>query len=241
MSVSSILSQDITLSTLENSLNNLSNLSSREQLILKAYLNEPWLKGKSHAAIIDEKTTRADRELLFQILLIENVSKSKQSQLDDLKAKIDPKHQKVDRIRKIPTSNSTTTSRRYEMVTQINMDEESDSNRGVPNSNKQDKVVYKLTIQSKSGDVFNAINSVPLPWISCMLGSKIIIKPGTIFNRGVFLFQESSQVVFLGGINRIWNENKDIKMCDYYKARLERDKHDQSTSKTRKRKATALD
>ncbi|CAI1766716.1 hypothetical protein SEUBUCD646_0P02550 [Saccharomyces eubayanus] len=230
MSFSSILSQDITddISAPANA----AVLGPREQLIFKAYQNEPWLAGIAQNLILDEKLVVVDRELLFQVLMVENISKSKLTQIDDIKTKLDPKKQKVDRLR---SGAQVHDAKKYEVITQVDMEDEGNLNdndganyKNNNNNNNNDntaksKSVFKLTLQSKSGDIFFAVNSTPIPWNSCMLGSKIVILPGTVFNRGVFVMKDS-QVIFLGGINRVWNENKDQKFCDYLESKLQRDK-----------------
>lgn len=227
MSFSSILSQDITDDITAPA--NAATLGSREQLIFKAYQNEPWLAGIAQNLILDEKLVVVDRELLFQVLMVENISKSKLTQIDDIKTKLDPKNQKVDRLRSGPQVHD---AKKYEVITQVDMEDEGSPNdtdrANYKSSNNNDntaksKSVFKLTLQSKSGDIFFAINSTPIPWNSCMLGSKIVILPGTVFNRGVFIIKDP-QVIFLGGINRVWNENRDQKFCDYLESKLQRDK-----------------
>ncbi|CAI4036847.1 hypothetical protein SMKI_16G1450 [Saccharomyces mikatae IFO 1815] len=231
MSFSSILSQDITEDITPPA--NSSTLGSREQLVFRAYQNEPWLSGIALNLILDKKHIVVDRELLFQVLMVENITKSKLTQIDDIRTKLDPKKQKVDRLR---SGQQGTGAKRYEVITQVNMEDDGNvtENNGPNDYNNykdynnnesaaKNKAVFKLTLQSKSGDVFFAINSTAIPWSSCMLGSKIVILPGTVFNRGVFILKDS-QVIFLGGINRVWNENRDEKFCDYLESKLQRDK-----------------
>ncbi|EDO15029.1 hypothetical protein Kpol_1007p13 [Vanderwaltozyma polyspora DSM 70294] len=247
MSLSNILSQDITTS-IEIPSDRLS-LSLKEKQIVEAYENEAWLSQlNTHNDIVEKKFMKVDRNLLFQILMIENVGYSKSSQVDDLKAKYDPKNQRMDRVRQ---SNNNASSRNYQIITQVNVNDDDDenSNNGSNtnfmntgnNNNKAKNAVYKLSLQSKTGAVFFAINSTPLPWISCPFGAKIIIRPGTIFNRGVFMLQESN-VTFLGGINKKWNEHKDHKINAYLQAKLERDQNQvkQTGINTKKRKASQL-
>ncbi|EJS41296.1 nce4p [Saccharomyces arboricola H-6] len=227
MSFSSILSQDITDDITPPASS--PALGSREQLVCKAYQNEPWLAGVAQDLILDKKLIVVDRELLFQILMVENITKSKLTQIDDIKTKLDPKKQKVDRLR---SGLQVSDAKKYEVITQVNMEDDSNTNNNNYNTNynnnndgntARDKSVFKLTLQSKSGDVFFAINCTPIPWSSCMLGSKIVVLPGTMFNRGVFMLKDS-QVIFLGGINRVWNENREQKLCDYLESKLQRDK-----------------
>lgn len=135
----------------------------------------------------------------------------------------------MDRLRSGAQGNG---AKKYEVITQVDMEDDgnvADNNCAKENNSNnnssaaKNKAVFKLTLQSKSGDVFFAINSTPISWSSCMLGSKIVILPGTVFNRGVFILKDS-QVIFLGGINRVWNENRDQKFCDYLESKLQRDK-----------------
>ncbi|CAI4806844.1 BPK_HP2_G0053160.mRNA.1.CDS.1 [Saccharomyces cerevisiae] len=227
MSFSSILSQDITDDITPPAYS--ATLGSREQIVFRAYQNEPWLAGTASNLILDKKLVIVDRELLFQVLMVENITKSKLTQIDDIKTKLDPKKQKVDRLRSGAQGNG---AKKYEVITQVDMEDDgnvADNNCAKENNSNnnssaaKNKAVFKLTLQSKSGDVFFAINSTPISWSSCMLGSKIVILPGTVFNRGVFILKDS-QVIFLGGINRVWNENRDQKFCDYLESKLKRDK-----------------
>ncbi|CAI4053537.1 hypothetical protein SKDZ_16G2420 [Saccharomyces kudriavzevii ZP591] len=226
MSFPSILSQDITDDITPPA--NSSALGSREQLVFRAYQNEPWLAGIAQNLILDKKLIVVDRELLFQVLMVENITKSKLTLIDDIKTRLNPRNQKVDRLRSGPPQ--VNSAKKYEVITQVNMEDEgngSDNNRASNNNNNdstaKNKAVFKLTLQNKSGDVFFAINSTPISWSSCTLGSKIVILPGTVFSRGVFILKDS-QVIFLGGINRVWNENRDQKLCDYLESKLRRDK-----------------
>ncbi|CCK67925.1 Rmi1p KNAG_0A02360 [Huiozyma naganishii CBS 8797] len=201
----------------------------RELSAVRAWRNEPWVPTQGKRVV--------DRELLFQILLVENVSKPKQAQLDAIRAKLDPRNQRVDTLR------GGSTPRRQAVVTQVDLDND-DVGRGAPalgtaagaNNNKS---VFKFTLQDKSGAVFFGINRTPLlhhnSWI---LGAKLILKPGTIVNNDVFLFQKE-QAVFLGGIDRVWNENNDLKMRDYLEYKLNRDNCSAAGNK-KKRKFTSI-
>ncbi|CCC69242.1 hypothetical protein NCAS_0C02520 [Naumovozyma castellii] len=228
--LSSILSQDITQDIPFPS--NLSSLGSREQLVIKAYKDEGWFSNVAMSSMVEQKLCKVDRELLFQVLMVENISKSKLNQVDEIKTKLDPKNQKVDTLRsgkKAPP--------KYKMVNQVDVDEDNDNTTNATSSRLANnaKTVFKFTLQNKNGDVFFGVNTTVLPWSSCLLGAKIIIKPGTIFNKGVFLLQDSN-VIFLGGINKIWNENRDYKTCEYLEAKLERERENTTNSAKNKRK-----
>lgn len=226
--MSLIIAQDITQ---PNDLSNIDrfNINSRDSLVLKSYESEPWLSQNS-SSVVDQKLCVVDRDLLFQILMVENISRSKLNQIDDIKAKLDPKYQKVDRLK---------TGKEKIVINQVNLDNENidtDSNGNGNFIQSPNKVVFKLTLQDKSGAIFYAINSTHLPWFNvCMLGSKIVIKTGTQFCRGVFILKDSC-CVFLGGINRIWNENRESKLCNYLDAKLQRDNNGDGTRTTSKKR-----
>lgn len=80
MSFSSILSQDITDDITPPAYS--ATLGSREQIVFRAYQNEPWLAGTASNLILDKKLVIVDRELLFQVLMVENITKSKLTQID---------------------------------------------------------------------------------------------------------------------------------------------------------------
>lgn len=224
--MSTIIFQDISQVPSPLQINDRSTLSSRDLKILEAFENEPWHLGPP--ALVDQKFTRLNRDLLFQIVMVENTSKSKLNQVDDIRAKLDPNLQRVDRLK-------TTRDRVVINQVDIDKDESTSDNAGMAAYN-QSKAVFKLVLQDRKGSLFYAINSSPLPWLQvCMLGSKVIIKKGSTFNRGVFVLQEPN-VLFLGGINRAWNENRDGKLCEYLERKLLRDAEDVKLNGSRKRK-----
>ncbi|EGA60320.1 Rmi1p [Saccharomyces cerevisiae FostersO] len=158
MSFSSILSQDITDDITPPAYS--ATLGSREQIVFRAYQNEPWLAGTASNLILDKKLVIVDRELLFQVLMVENITKSKLTQIDDIKTKLDPKKQKVDRLRSGAQGNG---AKKYEVITQVDMEDDgnvADNNCAKENNSNnnssaaKNKAVFKLTLQSKSGDVF---------------------------------------------------------------------------------------
>lgn len=226
--MSSIIAQDIT-SIPQYSDASTSSLSGRDLIVAKALANEPWHPDETSATLVNQKLCRVDRDLLFQVLMVENTSKSKLSQVDELNTKLDPKSQKVDRLK---------TGKDKVVINQVNVDSEeapTDVDNQANRSMAQSKAVFKLMLQDRSGSLFYAINSTPLPWLNaCMLGSKILIKQGTLFNRGVFILQES-HVMFLGGINRAWNENREAKLCEYLEVKLRRDGENRTKHNGKKR------
>ncbi|KAL3230138.1 RecQ-mediated genome instability protein 1 [Nakaseomyces bracarensis] len=204
---------------------------TREETVFNALKNEPWLDSIDATEILDRKMVIVDRDMLFQVMMIENVSKSKLSQVDDMKTNLDPKNQRVDRLK---TSNIP--SKSYKVINEVNIDDGQDANTDMTNNFAAQKTVYKLAIQSRSGKIFFAINLKPINWASSALGAKIIIRKGAIFNRGMFLLNEND-VMFLGGMIRSWNEDKDFKVMDYLENKA-KEENDQmiALKESRKRK-----
>lgn len=218
--MSQIISQDITqpinVSDFEHP-----GVSSRDSAVIGAYRNGPWLPG---TAAIDQKFCAVDRDLLFQVLMVENISKSKLGQIDDIKTKLDPKYQKSDRL---------SSGKEKVVINQVNVENEEMSVDDNAQSSK--KTVFKLTIQDKNGAIYYAMNTTNLPWLAvCMLGSKLIISRGTHFTRGVFLLNNSN-CTFLGGVNQAWNENREAKLQEYLEAKLHRENGSRGTGQGRKR------
>lgn len=212
-------------------------LSGREQMIIKSYENLPWT-GETNNKNNKPIMMILDRDILFQILMVENISRSKQSQLDDINIKLDPKNQRVDRLNASKLKNPNQPQLRQNVITQIDMDNDNNTSSHL-NSISHDNDMFKFTIQGKNGMVFFAITTFPMKWGNCALGAKIIIKQGTIFNKKIFILKKSTNATFLGGINRIWNENRDLKVHDYLTQKLQRDRSTATTTQgSRKRKAT---
>lgn len=237
--MSGIISQDIT-QRLDLPYNR-NGLSQRDQMILKAYENQPWRDDTTTTTTTNKLGIITDRDLLFQILMIENISRSKQTQLDEINSKLDPKNQRVDRLN--ASKINLRGNQNHEMISQIDLDDNSNTTNNNNNTNKpadRSKDVYKLTIQGKNGVIFFAVNTSPINWSNCALGTKLIIKKGTFYDKKIFILNESN-MTFLGGINRIWNENRNLKVQDYLNIKLNRDKPEKKTSTTtRKRKSSAL-
>lgn len=207
--------------------------SSRDRMIIAAYQNIPWAlesntSNTSNTSQVNILTT--DRDLLFQILMVENISKSKQSQIDDINAKLNPKNQRVDRLNASKLKRQPQT-----VISHIDMDND---NTDLPSSLMQSSQndMFKFTIQGKNSTIFSAITTYPIKWGNCALGAKIIIKKGTLFNKNIFILRNQSNSTFLGGINRIWNENRDLKLNDYLSQKLTRNRATASSQTSRKRK-----
>ncbi|QLL34790.1 hypothetical protein HG536_0H01650 [Torulaspora globosa] len=199
-------------------------LSSRDSLVLRAFKNDVWLPNTT---VAEQKHCLVSRELLFQILIVEDISKSKLSQIEDITARLNPNNQRIDRL---------SSGREKIVINQVNVESEETNIETSSPPNK--KTVYRLTLQDKSGAIFFALNVTNLPWLSvCMLGSKLIISMGTQFIRGVFLLNDTN-CIFLGGVNQTWNENRELKLQDYLESKLQRESESQLSSNTKKRKAT---
>lgn len=199
--------------------------SARDQTIINAFKNSPW------AVENNMSIHTVDRDLLFQILMVENISKSKQSQLDEINTKLDPKNQRVDGLKFSKKQNNT-------IITQIDVDTYSSNNTdNTQNNTSSQNDMFKFTIQGKNGLIFFAITTYPIKWGNCTLGAKLIVKRGTLFNKNIFILSKFDNSIFLGGINRIWNENRDIKFKEYLTQKLNRDRSTSSLQSSKKRKA----
>lgn len=229
MSLADILPNDITKIT---NFEFTGARGSREETVFTALRNEPWLDNVDTPQILDKKMLTTDRDLLFQVMMIENISKSKLSQVDDMKSNIDPKNQRVDRLK----TSANIPNKSYKVINEVNIEDDEIANSDMTNSFAAQKVVYKLTIQSRSGKIFFALNLKPIQWASSALGAKIVIRKGALFNRGMFILKDID-VMFLGGMIRSWNEDKDLKVMDYLETKAN-DENDQliALKESRKRK-----
>lgn len=207
MSLADILPKDITQIT---DFGFSAARGTREDVVFTALKNEPWLDNEAPSAILDRKMVFTDRDLLFQVMMVENISKSKLSQVDDMKSSLDPRKQRVDRLK----TSANVPNKPYKVINEVNIEDDQDANSDMANNYAAQKIVYKLTIQGRSGKIFFAANLKPVQWVSSALGAKIVIRRGTLFNRGMFILKESD-VMFLGGMIRSWNEDKDFKVMDY--------------------------
>ena len=185
-------------------------------LITIAFHNETWPTDK----MFEQKQVTVNNPLLFQICMIENISRSKLNQTDELQILIDPRKQKVDRL--------STSRDRQQLISEVNVDEDNNNEMGTdssidPGSNHSTKDVgnlnqhiYKLTLQDRKGNLFFAINLDSVPGLkTCLLGSKIIILPGSQFSRGMFSFTNNTVKLMYGLISQ-WNEDK---FCLLYTSR----------------------
>lgn len=201
-------------------------LEDPNSLIVKAFNNETWPTKD----IFQQKLITVNRPLLFQVCMIENISRSKLTQVDELQVVIDPRRQKVDRL--------STSRDCQQLISEVNLDDDDDdgttsyhNNSGVGNgdsnyTNNKDagnlnQHVYKLILQDKKGNLFYAINLDPIPALkTCFLGSKLIILPGAKFNRGMFTFNNST-VKLMYGLIQQWNDGKLQKVTEYLQNELD--------------------
>ena len=207
--------------------------------IYDAFDNEPWLQNSSQD-ITQLKMMKVDRDLLFQIIMIEDISKSKQSQFDELSTRIDPKNQRVDTLR------NSKGPKKFDVITQVDLDNDTDpSMNNTLGAVTTKKTVYKLTLQTRNSDIFSAITTFPFDIKGCYWGSKIIIRKGTIFNRGVFYLKEANIMKCFGRIQS-WMENQELKMHSYLEEKLKKDNDTNTTNGTqstasRKRRVSQMD
>ncbi|AET37630.1 Rmi1p Ecym_1401 [Eremothecium cymbalariae DBVPG len=199
-------------------------------LLREAYDNEPWDSVK----VQEQRCKAVDRKLLFQICMVENVTKSKLAQVDEYGVRLNPRKQMVDRMG---------SAKHQDLVTSVDVDADDDNNgdRGTGMKSNGDGGcsplatanesyhVYKLTVQDKTGQLFYLMNLEPIAaFKAAMLGGKLIVLPGGIFNRGVFLVTNSTvQMIF--GLIPSWNSNREQKLCAYLEYKLEEEREMQST------------
>ncbi|SCU85183.1 LADA_0D06128g1_1 [Lachancea dasiensis] len=221
-----ILTADITqISASQMGVSGLGAGNERMRLMYEALANPVW----SPANVAEQKLATVQKPLLFQVCMVENVGRSKLSQLEDLSHRMDPKTQRTDRLSTSKkglasedgSGNAKTMSNR-QLITSVDVDTDSPTYL-VPQTGE--KSIYKLTLQDKSGAMYFAINLSPMNFLkndgsSCILGSKIVVLPGTIFNRGMFMLRDSS-LKFMGGMIQSWNRGRDYKLCEYLAAQLE--------------------
>ncbi|GMM57641.1 Rmi1 protein [Maudiozyma humilis] len=230
-SFSPLLMQDITQVDPQSIAQQRGNTPA-ETAMLAAFANAPWLADDPAAARdpTTVKLCRADRDLLFQVLMVENVSRAKQAQLESLRAKIDPRHHRVDTLRQ------SKAPRTFDMVSHIDMDGEDTASDASPRTD-----VFKLTLQTRSGDIFFAINTEPLGWGSCRWGAKIVVRKGAIFSRGVFCLTPANTVMCSGSMPA-WNVGHEHRMVMYLEGKLGGPQEAQGTgANPRKRTAAQAD
>lgn len=213
-----------------------SSTNERVKLMTDAYNNPVW----SDRDIGDQKMVKVQEPLLFQVCMVENIWRSKLSQLDDLKVRIDPRNQRIDRLstsKKAPNAAQAGRTSGNQLITAMDVDSDvpADLTQSAP-----DKSMFKLTLQDKSGAMYFAINLSPLNFLkndgnSCILGSKAVILPGAVFNRGAFLLRDNN-VVFMGGIIKQWNDGRDYKLIEYLESELQ---SQGLSAQSRKRKTPA--
>lgn len=173
----------------------------------EAYLSPSW----SNVKVEDQCCIIVDRKLLFQICMIEDISRSKLSQVDEFEARLNPRKQMVDRI--------GSTKRKLISAIDVYSDESTVPSNEYGSTNNGN-IIYKLTLQDKSGNMFFAINTEPIPALrTSMLGAKLVILPGAVFHRGVFMFTNSTHRTLFGLIPS-WNVDKDLKILSYLEQKL---------------------
>ena len=233
---SPLLMQDITQANAGATLtaNSISG-NSKDARMFAAFQNEPWLADKPEAARDPStvKLCRTDRALLFQILMVENIARSKQTQLEALHAKIDPRNHRVDTLRQ-----SKNGPRTFDMVSQVDMDDSGDSSASSSTNSAQQesKDVFKLTLQSRNGDIFFGVNTEPLGWGKCLWGAKVVLVRDTVFSRGVFVLTRSNTIMCNGSMPA-WNTDHEHKMAMYLEGKLAGGEPDARSANPRKRTA----
>ncbi|AAS53829.1 AFR458Cp [Eremothecium gossypii ATCC 10895] len=175
-------------------------------LLKEAYQSAVW-GGEGRE---QQRCQAVNRKLLFQVCMVENVSRSRLAQVDEYHVRLAPRKQMVDRV-----------GAGKELVSSVDVD--SDSNQPAADE-RQAPAVYKLTLQDKSGGLFYAMNVEAIGALkTVMLGAKLVILPGAVFNRGIFLLTAST-VRLLFGLIPSWNGGKEHKVCAYLECLLEEER-----------------
>lgn len=202
---------------------------------------------KNMTSIQDVLMLGIDQDFLFQIVIVEDINSSLLQQLDDLEANLNPMNIRVDRA---TNSVRNQNNKKKTLVSSIDdaADEENTASSDTTNNanyksnndsyntlrSKGDKV-YKITLQDKQGNMYYAMLNEYSSSLSYqltdpsqpsgfrpVLGSKIIIKCNTLFNRGMFHLSKNTTYFYLGSESSIkkWNENFNSKMLHYWKHKL---------------------
>ncbi|AMD22713.1 HHL057Wp [Eremothecium sinecaudum] len=205
MSGGGFLSTDIT--HLDHKLLELLPQAPNGHLFREAYLSSPWPNVK----VEEQRCKIVERKLLFQVCMVEDISRSKLSQIDEFQMRLNPRKRMVDRVN----------YSKREVVTAIDVDTDEPQ---VKDSCSDVNRVYKLTLQDKIGQLFYAINIEHIATLkTCMLGAKVIVLPGTVFNRGMFMLTNANLRTLFGLIPS-WNADKDRKICTYLESKLDDDR-----------------
>lgn len=172
----------------------------------------------------DPDVAHVERDTLFQIVFLENVSHSIQDQYDELMSSYDVEGVGADRLKYT----------RQRVVRQINVEGDEQGNpqeqevkqgNTINNSN----ATFKLTLQDTSGNVAYGIELGKLSFLSgknfssgfpIQLGTKLLVKAGTKLFKGVLLLNQDN-VEFLGGLVPEWNQDLQQKHMTYLKKRIE--------------------
>lgn len=180
-----------------------------------------WKKNSLPESLFERKTQVVTCVLLVQVLLIIDISKSKNSIKDALKV-LPPHVKELSKLEKEVGKNSNSpgfqSSRSIIRIQEIentmeNVSENSDeideadmmkqSLILLPNTNS----LHKLILQDSRGNIFYGIEMKRLPFLSMTmpLGSKLLLE-NVKFQRGVALL-DCSNVRFLGGHVKQMNRN----------------------------------
>ncbi|AGO10644.1 AaceriAFR458Cp [[Ashbya] aceris (nom. inval.)] len=185
-------------------------------LLREAYQSAAW----GAAGREQQRCQVVDRKLLFQVCMVENVSRSRLAQVDEYHVRLAPRKQMVDRV-----------GAGKELVRDVDVDKDGDQ---PATDERQAPAVYKLTLQDKSGNLFYAMNVETIGALkTVMLGAKLVILPGAVFNRGVFLLTASTARLLFGLIPS-WNGDKEHKVCAYLEHLLEDERTATGSGKRKK-------
>ncbi|CAK9439334.1 uncharacterized protein LODBEIA_P35060 [Lodderomyces beijingensis] len=122
--------------------------------------------------------------VLFHVMWVENISRSRLNQLDEWREHVDPNNASADRLKK------------NKVIREVNMDDQDSS--GPPEGSC---IVYKLLLRDNANNFTYAYEQEPLPFLRrettgtpmpIKLGGRILVKQGTQILRGALLLNHKN-------------------------------------------------
>lgn len=223
-------------------------ISLYKQLPFKLYIEQnilPKQKLKGKAAnkdVLDTLyfQTEPEYSFLFQVVMIEDITKSTSSQVETLLELVTGEIQYADRVNK-KGNGAKRKVKQLSEADDIENNGDGDTSVLLDNtithvSNSAKDLTLKITLEDKTGAYYYCYTNpekegiVPLvelvnfgstPLCKKILGIKVVLKNFT-FTRGVIILQRSQQIVTLARTSiPSWNENFYSKMIHFWKNSLE--------------------
>lgn len=223
-------------------------ISLYKQMPFKLYIDQnilPSQKAKKKGVnpnVVDvcDFTIESEYSFLFQIVMIQDMTKSVMSQVEALQELLTGEVQYADRV----TKKKTVPSRKVKQLSEAD-DVENNGNGDtsvlldkeiIQGFNSAKDLTLKITIQDKTGAYYycytypdregilplvELVNFGCVPICKKILGTKIILRNFT-FSRGVIILRRSDQMATLARSSiPSWNENFYSKIINFWKNSLE--------------------